>query len=145
MSKRLTRRSLPIATQLAELSLATPAVMGHRIARMVLAGASPSARDRQEFQGMVSEKTSAFAASWQAMAQQSLRANQALALSCMRLAWQPGSWGGTSARALQTQMVGAAIGVLGKGLAPVHGKAVANAKRLQKVGLIAPRSPGSPR
>ena len=59
-------------------------------------------------------------------------------MSCMSLAWQPARWGGGSARTLQTQMLGAAIGVFAKGLAPVHGKAVSNAKRLRGVSLLPP-------
>lgn len=49
------------AIKLAELSLASPQVIAHRVTRMALAGASPSKRDRTEFTGMVVEKQLAFA------------------------------------------------------------------------------------
>ncbi|MFT3816422.1 MAG: GNAT family N-acetyltransferase [Rubrivivax sp.] len=53
--------------QLAEMAVAVPQVVGHRVACMTLAGPAPSARDRREFERMVDEKAVAFAQSWQAM------------------------------------------------------------------------------
>ena len=80
---------------------------------------------------MGDEKLAAFAESWNAMAVQAFRINQALALSCWRLSWMP--W--TSRRAFAgagAQMQDAALGILGKGLGPIHRRAVANAKRLAR-------------
>ncbi len=135
MSSRSTRKTLSLAAKAAELSFAAPQVVAHRVARMALAGPSPSARDRKEFAGMVAEKQTAFAQAWQAMAVQSVRSQQALAASWLRSAWSPASWGKPPAGLSAVQIQSAALGVLGKGLAPVHRKAVANAKRLARTKL----------
>ena len=52
MPTRLSRKPKPAAVQAAELALAVPQVVAHRMARMALAGHSPSARDQREFQMM---------------------------------------------------------------------------------------------
>lgn len=106
--RRSSSRSTP--AKLAELGVAAPFVASQRIARMMLAGPLPSARDRREFGVMVSEKQRAFVQSWSAMFGECLRLQQAVAQL----------W------------LGAAAGVAGKGLAPVHRKAVANARRLAR-------------
>ena len=80
---------------------------------------------------MSAEKTAAFTESWNAMNRQAIRANHALAMSFFRSFWK----GGPSASAVAAQMQSAALGVLGKGMAPVHRKAVANAKRLARTKL----------
>jgi hypothetical protein len=54
---------------------------------MALAGPTLSERDRAEFRLMGAEKTAAFAASWNAMALQAFRAQQALWLSFARSLW----------------------------------------------------------
>jgi len=77
------RRAGSNAAKLAELGLAAPLVVAHRIARMALAGPLPSARDRLEFAEMVIDKQVAFA----------------------------------------------------KGIAPVHRKAVGNARRLARTRI----------
>jgi hypothetical protein len=130
MSVRRNRRTKSLAIQAAELAVAAPQVVAHRVARMAIAGASPSARDRKEFHRMGAEKLAAFHESWNAMALQALRANQRLALSFMRSLWYP--WGGTrpSVSATSKQLNHAVLGLLGTGMAPVHRRAVANAKRL---------------
>jgi hypothetical protein len=129
---RRKRPGASLAAQVTELAIAAPQVVAHRVARMAVAGPRPSARDQKEFTRMVAEKQSAFFESWAAMASQAVAAQQALALS----AWK--GWmtvpkvampGGS---ALARQWQGAALGVLGEGLKPVHRKAVANAKRLAK-------------
>jgi hypothetical protein len=79
---------------------------------------------------MGAEKVAAFGESWNAVALQMCRANQELALSLMRSWWNPWLGGGPSfARSMQ-QVQSAALGVLSQGIAPVHRRAVANAKRL---------------
>ena len=50
MTVRRSRKSASVATQAAELALAAPQVVAHRVARMALAGATPSERDRKEFE-----------------------------------------------------------------------------------------------
>ena len=120
----------------AELAVAVPQVVAHRVTRMALAGSPPSARDRKEFERMQAEKMAAFTESWTAMSLQTLRANQALARSWLSALWAPLLGGrAASATAMAEQMQRAALGVLGQGLAPVHRKAVANAKRLGRTPL----------
>ena len=94
---------------------------------MAIAGPSVSERDRKEFERMGTEKMAAFCESWNAMAMQALRANHALASSFLRLFWSPWLRGKPSASAAAAQLHNAALDVLGKGMAPVHRKAVANA------------------
>jgi hypothetical protein len=126
LSIRRSRRSKSLAVKTAELAIAAPQVIAHRTLRMAMAGASPSARDRNEFHRMGAEKVAAVAESWNAMAFQAFRANQQLALSCMQSFWFP--WLGV--RSPSRQMTNAALGILGKGMAPIHRRAVGNARRL---------------
>ncbi|HKX41376.1 MAG TPA: polyhydroxyalkanoate granule-associated phasin [Burkholderiaceae bacterium] len=128
MPARHHRHAQTLATKTAELALAAPQVVAQRLARMAVAGPLPSARDRREFQRMGAEKATAFAESWNAMAQQAARANQALVASFWRAAWSPWMLAQLPANAALLQS--AALGVLSKGLAPVHRTATANAKRL---------------
>lgn len=50
-----------------EVAMATPAVVAHRTARMMLGGWPPDARDRAEYTRMVQEKGEAFVESWTAI------------------------------------------------------------------------------
>lgn len=131
MPTRRSRRTaaLPIAVQAAELAVAVPQVVAHRLARMALAGPTPSPRDRKEFARMVAEKNAAFAASWSAMGLQAARAHQALAASWLA-SFSAAAWTGRAPVLSPAQLQRAALGVLGHGLAPVHHAAVANARRL---------------
>jgi hypothetical protein len=126
---RRTRRSNSLAAQSVALGFAVPQVVAHRMARMALAGARPSARDRKEFQRMGTEKIAAFNEAWMAMGIEACRANQELALSCVRSLWFP--W--LPARSAAAQVHDAALGILGKGMAPVRRRAAANARRLRRV------------
>jgi hypothetical protein len=128
------RKSASLATKLAELSFAVPQVVAHRVARMAMAGQAPSDRDKKEFDLMVAEKNAAFGQSWKAMAVQAVRANQALALSIFTSMWLPTRRKPSLSR-VASQLQDAAIGVLTKGLEPVHRKAVSNAKRLARTTL----------
>lgn len=119
------RRAKPLPLQMAELALAAPQVVAHRVTRMALAGATPSARDQREFHQMGAEKLAAMGEAWFAMWVQAFHAQQQLALGMLRTATLPS----TSA------LTRAGLGVLGHGLAPVHKRAVANAKRLGKTRL----------
>jgi hypothetical protein len=129
------RKHRALATSAAELALAAPQVMAHRLTRMALAGSTPSARDRKEFDRMVAEKAAAAAEAWQAMAMQTWMAQQQLATSWLRLAWSPAGWGRAGAARGATQWQHAALGVLVKGMAPVKRRAKANAKRLARTRL----------
>jgi len=131
MPSRQSRSAASFAVQAAELAVAVPQVVAHRLTRMAIAGPAPSQRDRREFTRMVAEKNTAFAASWQAMTAQALVANQAFAASFLRSFWSPPQMPMHAV----VQMQNAALGVLGEGMAPVHRKAVANARRLAKTRL----------
>ena len=128
------RKSASLATKLVELSVAAPQVVAHRVARMAVSGQTLSERDKKEFDLMFAEKKLAFGQSWNAMAAQTVRANQALALSIFTSFWSP-TGRKASASAVASQIQRAAVGVLTKGVAPVHRKAVANAKRLASAKL----------
>lgn len=80
---RRTRNPAAAATQLLELGVSVPQVMAARLQRMAQAGATPSARDRREFAGMVMEKPFAFAQAWMAMWTETAIAQQQLALSLL--------------------------------------------------------------
>lgn len=118
-----------------ELATAASQVVAHRVTRMVLAGPLPSERDRVEFQRMVDEKQQAFTESWLAMTSQTLLANHNLATTAWRSLCYPWLGGGATPGAMATQMQQAGMGVINKGLAPVHRTAMANAKRLAKTPL----------
>ena len=115
---------------------AVPQVMAHRVGRMK--AAEMSARDRREFQLMSNEKVAAFGESWNQMALQMLKANQQMA-QAWALAWCFPFRVPSRAAARKSflraaaQMQGATLQVLGSGLAPVHRRATANAKRLGRV------------
>jgi hypothetical protein len=130
LSIRRRRRSKTLAVQAAELAFAVPQVVAHRATRIAMAGASPSARDRREFRRMGTEKVAAITESWNAMAMQAFLANQQLALSYMQSLWFPWLGPKPSAKSASRQMTKAALGILGEGMAPIHRRAVANAKRL---------------
>src|SRR5689334_16316658 len=108
----------------AQLAMAVPQVVAHRVARMAMAGPLPPPRGRREFHRMGAEKATAFVESWGAMAAEAARANQALVGAMAQMFWAPWLGGRTPARAVADQMQSAALGILDKGMAPVHRKAV---------------------
>jgi hypothetical protein len=118
-----------------QLAAASSQVVTHRVTRMVMAGPQPSERDRVEFKRMVDEKHQAFAESWLAMAAQAMEANQALTNTAWRTLCYPWLGGGATPSAMASQMHEAGMGVINKGLVPVHREAMANAKRLAKTPL----------
>jgi hypothetical protein len=125
-----------LSTKTAELALAVPQVVAHRLLRMAHAGPHLSARDRKEFARMIAEKNSAFGESWNAMALQALQSHRTFAAALALAATPPRSTrAGPAAHALAAQLQEAALAVIGKGLAPVHRRAVANAKRLARTRL----------
>jgi hypothetical protein len=136
MSTRQSRLARQLAARAQELATAVPQVVAHRLARMALAGPKLSERDRKEFARMVAEKNTAFSESWNAMALQALRSQQALSVALTRSLWAaPTRRRKAATSALAIELHNAALGVVGKGLAPVHRKAVANAKRLARTKL----------
>ena len=126
MPKAKRPRSTSAAAKLAEMSVAASQVIAHRVTRMALAGGKPNARDRKEFTGMVVEKQVAFAQSWMNMFAEGVRLQQQLALSM----WLP-----STSRQRSSQAKKAASRIAAAGLAPIHRKAVANAKRLGRTKL----------
>lgn len=136
MSVQRARKTKTLLTKSAELAVAVPQVVAHRMTRMAIAGPVHSARDQKEFKLMSDEKTAAFTQAWQAMATQMVVGNQALAMSMVNSFWS--SWlkgKPTSANAIASQIQNAALEVLNKGMQPVHYTAVANAKRLARTRL----------
>ena len=114
-----------------ELGLAVPEVVVHRVARMALAGASPSRRDRAEFHRMSTEKVSAFYESWNAMFFAAYRANVDFLSSFLASPMSSASWH----RTMGAQAQRAALDILASGVAPIHRRAVSNAKRLRRSRL----------
>jgi hypothetical protein len=98
-----------------------PQVVAHRLTRMALAGPVLNARDRREFHGMGQEKVHAFWQSWFAMGWAMAAASQKAWLAMLMGARVP---------LLDTQAI------LSRGLAPVHRKATANARRLARTRLM---------
>lgn len=133
MATRHRRRSKSLALQTLELGVAVPQVIAHRVARIAIAGASPSALDRKEFHRMGAEKITALNEAWRAMALQAFRANQQLTFSFLRSLWFPWVHPKGTVRSASTQLSSAALGILGKGMAPVRRRAVANARRLGRI------------
>ena len=124
-----------LAVKAAELAAAVPQVVAHRVARMAISGPKLSARDRKEFELMVAEKHAAFGESWNAMAKHAAIAQRDLTASFYKSFIALARGKKPSAARSAAQLHRAALGVLGKGLAPVHRKAVANAKRLGRTKL----------
>lgn len=106
------------------MSFAVPQVVAMRTARMLAAGANPSARDRREFERMGTEKVLAFWESMNAMGLEMAKAQQQYALRAMRQWWSPwiDPWSAATS----------ATRILEKGMGPVHKRASANARRLRK-------------
>lgn len=132
MSKRRTRKSMTVRA--AELSIAVPAVIAHRVTRMAQVGTSHSVRDRKEFYRMSTEKIAAFNESWNAMAFQAVRANQQMVMSFMQSFWFP--WGSAKSSTKSTslrKLTNAAQSILEKGLVPIHRRVISNSKRLRRV------------
>jgi hypothetical protein len=119
---RSRRTSSRLGRQTVALAFAAPEVMAHRMARLALAGPTPSARDRREFHRMGAEKVAAFYESWNAMSLAMFRAFWSFALS-------PWQWGSPRARR-------AGSNVLAAGLAPLQRRATANARRLRRTRIV---------
>lgn len=129
------RKKSSVVAQATEMAVAVPQVVAHRVARMALAGPMLSERDRKEFDRMLAEKETAFHESWSAMAAQAWLAQRALTSQMIRSMLTPT----LTPHALPAQWVShwhqETLGVLSKGLGPVHRKAMANAKRLARTRL----------
>lgn len=129
------RKTKSLIAKAAELAVAVPQVVAHRVTRMALAGPSLSERDRKEFELMGSEKAAAFMASMNAMSAHAVGANQAFAASLLQSLWSPSPRSGQSLSTAAARLHRAALGMFNEGMDPVHRKAVANAKRLARTRL----------
>ncbi|MDH5834345.1 polyhydroxyalkanoate granule-associated phasin [Luteimonas kalidii] len=118
-------RATTASAQLVELGAAAPLVAAARLSRMALAGANPSARDRREFSGMVSEKQAAFAQSWAAMWAEAWSLQAQLAWS-----WWLSPTAAAQARLRRTASTGFDR-IMASGVAPWHRQVLANARRLR--------------
>ena len=114
-------RRKSLAVQSVELGIAAPQVIAHRMTRM----------DPAEFQRMGLEKMAAAGEAWTAMAAQAFLENQKIAMSFMQSLWFP--WTRPTPKSLSRQVNQATAAIVGKGLAPVRRRAVANAKRLGRI------------
>jgi len=123
------RRAARLATQAMELGLAVPEVVARRVLRMALAGPSPSAADREEWLRMSAEKVSAFYESWNEMFLATYCANLRFFLSAP--AWWSMAWSRHGHRTASASLQRAALDMLASGVAPIHRRAVRNAKRLR--------------
>ncbi|KKW67010.1 hypothetical protein AAV94_13220 [Lampropedia cohaerens] len=121
------RASLP--AKWLELQVAAPQVIAHRLGRMATAGPVLSVRDQREFTHMLTEKQAAFWMSWWAMGTELCRIQSELTQASLQgvLTGQP-AWIGMS----WWQWPTAFQRVLESGLTPVHRRAVANARRLNR-------------
>ncbi len=141
-----------LALRTAEMLVASAQVIGHRTARMARAGPSPNARDRREFTRMGTEKIAAASESALAMGKHLATMNSQASVR----AWQDWAAASTAWAALATSLTlpqalerqAALVGHLARtaqsaarasqaaahlgrrGLAPVHARATANARRL---------------
>ena len=99
------------------------------------AGSPPSARDRREFAQMGTEKVMAFNESWTAMWAQSMRIQQEINVACWRSWWS--IWTDPRLRNALPKVDApwAALRVMAKGMAPVHRRATANARRLGRAKI----------
>ncbi|MBS0447018.1 MAG: hypothetical protein JSR59_13835 [Proteobacteria bacterium] len=128
---RTTSTSAALARKGAELAMVTPQVVMQRLLRMATAPLPWSQRDRTEFTRMTSEKASAFGEAWFGMWLNSFETQQRMALALWRSFLVPGA-GAQGAWRAATHWQDGAVSTLHRGLAPVHRKAVANARRLAR-------------
>jgi len=131
---KTSRRSAPrrLARQTADLSLAAPLVVAQRMTRFAQAGARPRHSDRREFAQMGSEKLIAFTQGWYAMWVEYSRVQLQLwhQFFSPTLFQQP--FRAASMPSALPLLFTWPASVLSAGLAPVHRKAVSNARRLSR-------------
>jgi hypothetical protein len=143
-----------VAWKMAEMSVASASVIGHRTHRLAKTRSVPDARDRREFTQMGTEKIVASMESAVALARHSvgshvnhsarawaLMLESATALMSLYGSQNSGQLFARQAKLTKTlmQLNGAAIDLSGstarlaaRGLVPIHSRVTANAKRLGK-------------
>lgn len=83
---------------------------------------------------MGAEKVAAFTQSWSAMTSQAFQAQQKIGLTLLTSLWLPTTVRKTADSAVR-QANASALAIIEKGMAPIHRRAVANAKRLTRSKL----------
>jgi hypothetical protein len=119
--------------QVFDIAWATPLVMSLRIFQMLASGPNPSRKDRKEFDRMWSEKLSAYNESWTAMYTECLRLQQdalPVVAEFWFNPWAIFSQTKNSQKLHQPDHLGERL--ISKGLAPIHKRVTANAKRLSR-------------
>jgi hypothetical protein len=134
VSNRRNRKVATLAIQATELAVAAPFVAAHRLSRLALAGHTPTRRDQREFTLMGAEKVAAFYESWNAMFIQSIRSQQGIAASMWRSFCFPWLNAGSYGMLPKIDLPHNALVMMSKGMAPVHRRVVANARRLGRTG-----------
>ena len=129
------RKKSSMNDDMAQLAVTAPTVIAHRVTRMALAGASPSASDRKEMDRMSSEKVDAFTESWNTAITRMTQANINLGFDLMRAAWSPWNQAPRLMNAAAARFGNAATASMEQTLAPARRRTVANAKRLGRNGL----------
>ena len=121
-----------IAMQSLEMSHSVPEVIAHRLNQFMFTGYKTSDIDNEEFNLMFSEKSDAFAESWQAMSDQTIKINHEIYSSMLKAMFTP--WWKMSHLEVCTpkKLNHAALSIINKGLAPIHAKTTSNALRLKK-------------
>lgn len=120
-----------VAREAVALGLAVPEVLAHRMARLWLAGMTPSPRDHAELLRMTSEKVAAFYESWSAIGLALWRMNVQVGMSSLWWPWFAGmrGRGRRDAVAYGERVIDT---MLRAGLPPIRRRAVANARRLRR-------------
>ena len=148
----LSRNWLRVFTETCEMLNATSQVVKARTTRMVMAGPLPNERDRVEFSLMSREKSEAAFESIEAMGSGFVSLGMALAMDASKYIWATSAaaaalassqsaaqWFACQAELLKIatdspsnplQLASSTARVMQAGLAPIHGRATANAERL---------------
>jgi len=147
-----------LALRTGEMLVASAQVIGHRTQRIATAGHSPSQRDRREFTRMGIEKVEAASESVWAMGRHLTTLNAELGTRAWKdwmaagNAWMSLAASRSVPQAIARQgkllrtvsastasastLSGAAARMTKQGLAPIHSRATANAKRLARIKRI---------
>jgi hypothetical protein len=141
-----------LATDASEMLTASTQVVGHRTARMAMAGPMPNERDRDEFSLMRHEKNEAASESVKAMSSGFVKLSVELALETSRQMWAvsaatvalassstPAQWFERQTALTRIiakspvhplQLANSATHLVHDGLGPIHDRATGNARRL---------------
>jgi len=128
MARHLKLVTNRVATQATELATAVPQVLAYRLAGIPVPVTAPSAHDRGEIRFMGDDMLAVSTECWNTLAMHTLRASQVLALSFMRPYWFP--WAAAGPSADSAALPSAVTGMVREGMAPMHRRAAANARRL---------------